>query len=371
MFFGLRYVDAHPLYNIQSALEDFFTHCAQGNAFSIDCFPAWFRPTVMQSPRLKARFESVAQIFHNEDEEARQLGHNVFVNNNEIRRLCEDKAFSLAPISSLSDALQSGVKDLFAFLFDNTLSTRIFLSSIDGHSLTDHYLKFRELNEAVCPFCSMENYPDKSSGTRASYDHYLSRSLYPFAGCNFLNLVPMCKSCNEAPNKRDKDILFMDGAKPRRRQVFFPYENQSGIRLSVLRRKKRSVDSLGTWRVLMEPIRRRADREKLSTSDAVFRLTTRLEARIAEKNATWVKHLIATTFMERPCTITAFRNTLRRQAKILADPSYVRTRSDSLLERAFYSYLATKADKAEIESYRRMSSTEYMTTMARRTLSLR
>ena len=71
----------------------------------------------------------------------------------------------------------------------------------------------------MCPFCGCE-YFDAPGAPREDLDHYLPKSLYPFAAANLRNLVPMGMKCNER-YKLAQDIL-RDAAGVRRRS-FDPY----------------------------------------------------------------------------------------------------------------------------------------------------
>src|SRR5262245_12667117 len=104
MFFGLRYVIKHPIYDLQSALESFLTHTSQGGAFDIQSFPVWFRSVILRSPQLRHRLESVAQIIEGQMPALRQHALEIFINNNRVKNLCEKKSFRLKRSQSLSPA---------------------------------------------------------------------------------------------------------------------------------------------------------------------------------------------------------------------------------------------------------------------------
>jgi hypothetical protein len=72
--------------------------------------------------------------------------------------------------------------------------------------------------EKMCPFCGCETF-DSPQRSREALDHYLAKSLYPCAGANLLNLVPMGNKCNSR-FKRDVDIIRTGNG---RRRAFFPY----------------------------------------------------------------------------------------------------------------------------------------------------
>ena len=73
-------------------------------------------------------------------------------------------------------------------------------------------LQFIEkLGLKICPYCGRQHINiAKFSGYRASkpnIDHFLPKSLYPFLGISFRNLVPCCYVCNEVANKGNYDPL--------------------------------------------------------------------------------------------------------------------------------------------------------------------
>jgi hypothetical protein len=364
MFFGLQYVPSHPLYQLQSALGCFFRHCIEIASFDIDCFPEWFRPVLNRSPILRQRFIRIAQLLNGESEETRAHVFDTFQNQNHIKTLCEEPASSLESIDGIAAELQREIKELFYYLYDTTIDSRVFKGVVNGTSIDDHYLKFRELNPSVCPFCGIEDYPDPNGGRRASYDHYLARAHYPFAGVNFENLVPMCESCNESPNKGSNDILFTSPERTARRQVFYPYDEHRGVRVKVSCTEKPSLENKkGRWQISISPLKKK-DTRKVETWENVFNLSTRLQARIEEKNEIWAHHFIASHFRNTKCSVTTLRKALKEEAKLLSGENYLRTMSGSVLQRAFLEYLAKHAETEVIESYCRIAQTPYIKAMA-------
>lgn len=73
-------------------------------------------------------------------------------------------------------------------------------------------LQFIEkLGLKICPYCGRQHINiAKLSGHRVSkpnIDHFLPKSLYPFLGISFRNLIPCCYVCNEVANKGNYDPL--------------------------------------------------------------------------------------------------------------------------------------------------------------------
>lgn len=70
------------------------------------------------------------------------------------------------------------------------------------------------IKHRVCPFCGVETF-DAAERKREDLDHYLARSIYPFAGVNPRNLVFMGMRCNRK-YKHDRDLLLApDGSRTR------------------------------------------------------------------------------------------------------------------------------------------------------------
>jgi hypothetical protein len=74
---------------------------------------------------------------------------------------------------------------------------------------------------SMCPFCGAEYF--EPSGVRADLDHYLVRTLYPYASANLENLVPMGKYCNQGFKGQDDMLYDGDGE---RRIAYFPYGSE-------------------------------------------------------------------------------------------------------------------------------------------------
>lgn len=369
MFFNLIFIPSHPIYQLQSAIECFFRHCITATEFEIECFPKWFRPVVEESNVLRGRFERIAEIIGRQDLPTRTHIFEVFKNNNQVQILCEDTSSSLLILDAKLSDLHDEVKDLFEHLYDKTTNTKVFRDSAKGRSVKDHYEKFREKNDLVCPFCSSQYYPGVESGTRASYDHYLKRTIYPFAAVNFKNLVPMCEICNGPTNKGTKDILFTSPARKKRRQVFFPYSEYTEVRLDVRCTEKPSISNKGRWNVATTP-KRSKDVEKVDTWNAVFNVNRRLKDRLREQNRAWLLEFIGNRFEYLRKNITTFRKGLRSEATKLSDLYYWRNIQDSVLKSYFYSYLANDAKTEVIQSYCDIAKTRYIAKTASRGASL-
>ena len=171
-----------------------------------------------------------------------------------------------AKMNELPAGIRESVKKLFESAFD--LLT-------DTGSRDEHYaIIVDQIPARVCPFCGI--YPLSSAGgPREDLDHYLARSIYPFASANLRNLVPMCHSCNTG-YKQAADIL--RDAMGVRRHAFDPYD-AVGVDISLDQSSPFSSDgdSSPRWEVGFVP-----ETPEVRTWDEVFRVRERIRRDVLE-----------------------------------------------------------------------------------------
>lgn len=359
MFFSLTQVKSHLLYQLQGAIRCFFEHCATADKFDMTCFPEWFQKALNRRPQtLKKKFEEIAEVIHGYSEVDRKYILEVFDSINEVEKLCGDTKLEPKFLTkTMSDDLEVKLKDLFKYLYENTLERKTLFKGVDDSSISNHFQVFRDSN-AICPFCGIETYPDRNGGTRANYDHYLYKSKYYFAAVNFNNLMPMCYYCNTG-NKGDKDILYELG---QRRLAFYPYTKIMGVDIQIECREKPSLgNKFGEWSVGVEP-KDKEDVERVSTWIDVFNITKRLEARIQEGNEHWMKGFIARRFAEATCDEKQLRKALTIESKRLA--KHIKTEREAVIESAYMGYIASEADEAELNGYCGVAASDYNRQMA-------
>ena len=61
----------------------------------------------------------------------------------------------------------------------------------------------------TCPYCNRNYiyYLSKAHEIKPQIDHFFPKSLYPFLGMSFYNLIPSCQTCNGFGAKEEKDPL--------------------------------------------------------------------------------------------------------------------------------------------------------------------
>ncbi len=151
------------------------------------------------------------------------------------------------------------VKDLFVFSYGKLTDFRV--------RERQYQSIFHSLATKICPFCGIERVmnPDE---TAQDQDHYLAKSIYPFAAANLRNLVPMCRCCNR-DYKHDIDVIY--GENDERRLAFDPYNCQTpSITLMQSTISDQVSPPLPEWEIDFLPASEQAE-----TWDSVFQIRTR------------------------------------------------------------------------------------------------
>ena len=221
MLFSLNFVEECGLYQFFDVPLYFFKEIVHADEFDNSLFPDWFGDVIDRSPKLEEEFRDLAECILTKSIENRKLLYRIFINHNRVARLCLKPAVNLRVFPDDLNDVAVFARKVFDRLYNSTLQS-VAVGRTLGEDIYRHYMKFREINSSqVCPFCGLENYPDRLKKSRSQYDHYLKKSKYFFCAVNFNNLIPMCSVCNEAPNKHSKDMLYSDTGV--RRAVYFPF----------------------------------------------------------------------------------------------------------------------------------------------------
>ena len=193
--------------------------------------------------------------------------NDTIIKQNRIQELlaCNSNCMQL---EELPDTVQEPIRELFKFAF----------SLLSDLKIRDRQYSFiyNTFHKKDCPFCGCESF-DAPGAPREDLDHYLPLSLYPFAGINLTNLVPMGIKCNER-YKLAKNILLDNLGN--RRKAFFPYsdihisislknsiffENDDGILPNWIIDFEPTLDECNSWDDIFN-IRQRYKRDVLDPS---------------------------------------------------------------------------------------------------------
>lgn len=174
-------------------------------------------------------------------------------------------------ISSIQDdfpSVHEKVKELFVFCFEKLTDFKV--------RERQYHIVFNDLDEKTCPFCGIERVMNPDD-TAQDQDHYLAKSIYPFAAANMRNLVPMCRCCNR-DYKKAKDVLRCEQGNSRR--AFDPYACEPPT-VSLLNSKLdvNNNSLLPEWQVDFLP-----SSEEVETWDNVFDIRTRYKRDVLDQN---------------------------------------------------------------------------------------
>jgi hypothetical protein len=240
-----------------------------------EIIPAQFRPQLRSRIGMRDRlvaYKDAASAL-TPDERLRVL--DAFTDQNQIAHLL-NCAGDGKTVRDLPEQVREPISKLFSYSF-NLLAElgvrdecyRMIYSSTAHH---------------VCAFCGLE-YFEAPGAPREALDHYLAKSLYPFAAANLHNLVPMGHKCN-SNYKLSQDIL--RGAGGVRRRSFDPYGIVTGIKISLSHSEPFAGKDghVPAWNIEFDP-----DSEEVTTWDAVFRIRSRYTRDILDEEfKNWLKN---------------------------------------------------------------------------------
>lgn len=240
-----------------------------------EIIPYRYRNILQKRTGLKGRLKTyqiaVEKLTTAEQERIIQALHD----QNEIALLlsCQHNCEAITDLPTL---IREPVKELFKFAFE--LLTELEIRD-------DHYKAIYDATPHICPFCGCQPF-DALGSRREALDHYLAESIYPLAGSNLRNLVPMCNKCNSC--KLAQDILTKKNGT--RRKSFDPY-NCTGIRLSLEKSQPfagtdKGIGQLPRWQIEFNP-----DSEEVLTWDEVFHIQERYKRDVLDAEfETWLRH---------------------------------------------------------------------------------
>ncbi|MBZ0099227.1 MAG: hypothetical protein K8F30_09090, partial [Taibaiella sp.] len=221
----------HPINNMHAYMHYFFMQLfaeitpAYNHA---DLIQADFQSIIDNHKALDEKLEAVFTAYMALVPAEKTQIQQAYDNNNNIEQVCNN---TVRPVKFTE--LPAAMQDPLKALYGSKGTLYQMLTAKDGYdavknrcgSLKGHFEKFREENPvSVCPFCGMENLLTEYEDGKNEYDHYLSKSDYPFCSINFHNLTPVCDYCNKPGNKGSKDIPFQPKSDPQiQDELFDPY----------------------------------------------------------------------------------------------------------------------------------------------------
>lgn len=231
---------------------------------------------VIRSNGIRDRFFTYKRVI----EALTPLERNTVLNVMEAQNQIDTLLSGHADIRSLNQFpdVEAVVKELFIFCFGKLTDFKV--------RERQYQIIYEHLPNKICPFCGIERvmHPDE---TDQDQDHYLAKSIYPFAAANMKNLVPMCRCCNR-DYKKTADIIRDENGN--RRIAFNPYEcNPPKVTLINSQLVGLSTPLKPEWNVEFLP-----QSVEVETWDSVFDIRTRYKRDILGNYFdSWLRGFIA------------------------------------------------------------------------------
>lgn len=136
---------------------------------------------------------------------------DLLLNNNlENLLLCEPENFK-----SLISSIRVNYPQFIDSNSDENKILKYIFITHGYENITFEKLEFiKKINIDSCPYCNRNYiyYLSKSSKIKPEIDHFYPKSIYPFLGLSFFNLIPSCQTCNgfggkESADPEDKDLV--------------------------------------------------------------------------------------------------------------------------------------------------------------------
>jgi hypothetical protein len=201
--------------------------------------------------------------------------------NNRIRELCNGtlEPVRYSDIDRIDKELAKHIKIFCDALYVNCLDLTCFYTQYETTSTYYKHLVGRKL---TCHCCGVNKILNKFHAHRSALDHYLPKSIYPFASINFKNLVPICDTCN-SKYKLDRDTLEIIANKGKknetrhRTKAFYPFSRSKhniDIKINFLRTYDKTIEPKDLEIVFSNA----ADQEKTDNWDRVFGISDNYKA---------------------------------------------------------------------------------------------
>jgi hypothetical protein len=187
-----------------------------------ECIPDQRRPRLRRFTELRERLRDFMSCYADLAPAERARVRQAIEDQNEFEDL-----FSGGRIADVRDQLPGTIGLVAESLFEKAFRMLGALGIRD-----QNYERFIELVEhRICPFCGCEYFEgverkmtaegeETLAGKREPLDHYLALSLYPFAGANARNLIPIGWRCNSSYKQAQDMLRTRTGV---RRVCFDPY----------------------------------------------------------------------------------------------------------------------------------------------------
>ncbi len=299
------------------------------------CLPDAWRETLDGRRGLRDRRSAFLDAYAGLAEAERQAVHEAMTRQNAFPDVFVDD-LPCASADDLAPAVREPLRKLFEFLFDLLTET--------GSRDRNYTRLYDALEHKVCAFCGVELL-DAPGQKREALDHYLPIALYPFAGANCRNLVPMGSKCNSRYKGR-QDVLKVAGTS-QRRECCDPYASPT-LEISLDESRPFEGDvvkyvACPAWVISWEG----GNATRLGTWETVFNISERYrESSLNPHFRDWLDHFSswAARGFDTPYDREALRSLLTEFSEVVVPEGL----SDSaFLKRATFRMLARRCDDTD------------------------
>lgn len=347
MLYGLKAIDDHPCFKMQSLLNNLFFDYVFDLDFKDDVFPDNFTKEYIgwHGKKFKESLEEIRLKLPKQKGKKKQL-YSQFINNNSIEALCQDSSFIPEDTFDWSKGFGKILNDFMLNSYPSRLDLAPFKRENCKEKPTHRFYRdFIDKNGVICPFCGLNSYRNKFGNRREDLDHYLYKGKYPLAAVNMWNLIPTCSECNQ-DYKKTEDVLF-DGTA--RTKAYYPYEKVNGVNIDITVNVAVSNKSPNYWKVSILP-NSVSEVEQVKNWDRVYDIRSRYKNELALNHDTWMVDAL----LERDCSfkcITDFKEYMLSRAKKEKVRFKQNLEPKAFLKQAFFIFVAYKADYAFLGKY--------------------
>lgn len=201
------------------------------NVFDETSVNAKYRDLINVNDRyIKKPLNIAYQICKNLTPEQRKVIKKGIHNNINIQGICNGtvKPILYSDLRIIDNNLANQLYIFNTSLYKEVMKLNPF-TNLYG-SLMQHYNAFslaNGLKSKRCPFCGSSRMLSEFNSKKEAYDHYFPKEKYPFISIHFMNLAPMCHTCNSSYKSR-KNPIDIHGAGISKK-VFYPFNNYGKI----------------------------------------------------------------------------------------------------------------------------------------------
>lgn len=143
--------------------------------------------------------------------------------------------------------------------------------AFSNHPYAVKMLEAMDVN--VCPYCNRlytVTLTEAEHKSRPQFDHYKSKSGYPYLAISLMNLIPCCGLCNLSKHDREEEVLY-PYSDEMGTDAMFRTESETG--LTYLTGNRNAADEFRVVLEMSNPNLESTMLEKIKNSDEAFNLT--------------------------------------------------------------------------------------------------